>query len=59
MVICLTRGYKTFFMLKSIEHKIYHAHKCFKMPAIVGFLTFISMINTTSKSLKAREFFIF
>ena len=22
------QGYKTFFMLNSIEHKIYHAHKC-------------------------------
>ena len=30
-----------------------------KMPTIVGILTFISMINTTSKSLKARNGFIF
>ena len=30
-----------------------------KMPTIVGILTFISMINTTSGSLKARKFFIF
>ena len=29
-----------------------------KMPIIVGILTFISMINTTSESLKARNFFI-
>ena len=29
-----------------------------KMPTIVGILTFISMINTTSKSLKARKVFI-
>ena len=29
-----------------------------KMPTIVGILTFISMINTTSKRLKARNFFI-
>ena len=28
------------------------------MPTIVGILTFISMINTTSESLKARNFFI-
>ena len=28
-----------------------------KMPAIVGNLTFISMINTTSERLKARNFF--
>ena len=27
-----------------------------KMPTIVGILTFISMINTTSESLKARKF---
>ena len=27
-----------------------------KMPTIVGILTFISMINTTSESLKARNF---
>ena len=30
-----------------------------KMPTIVGILTFISMINTTSDSLKARIVFIF
>ena len=30
-----------------------------KMPAIVGILTFISMINTTSESLKARKVIIF
>ena len=29
-----------------------------KMPAIVGILTFISRINTTFESLKARNFFI-
>ena len=29
-----------------------------KMPTIVGILTFISMINTTSESLKAINFFI-
>ena len=29
-----------------------------KMPTIVGILTFISMINTTSERLKARNFFI-
>ena len=28
-----------------------------KMPTIVGILTFISMINTTSERLKARNFF--
>ena len=29
-----------------------------KMPTIVGILTFMSMINTTSERLKARNFFI-
>ena len=29
------------------------------MPTIVGILTFISMINTTSESLKARKICIF
>ena len=29
-----------------------------KMPTIVGILTFISMINTRSERLKARNFFI-
>ena len=29
-----------------------------KMPTIVGIFTFISMINTTSESLKARNIFI-
>ena len=37
---------------------VYHAHKCLKMPTIVGFLTFISMINTSSWRLKARNMFI-
>ena len=30
-----------------------------KMPTIVGILTFISMINNPSESLKARKIFIF
>ena len=29
-----------------------------KMPTIVGILTFISMINTKSERLKARNFFV-
>ena len=29
-----------------------------KMPTIVGILTFISVINTTSERLEARDFFI-
>ena len=35
----------------SAEHEIYHV----KMPTIVGILTFISMINTTSEGLTARN----
>ena len=35
---------------------LFHAHKQ-QMATIVGILTFISMINTTSKSLKARNVF--
>ena len=38
-------------MLKSAEHELYHV----KMPTSVGILTFISMINTASESLKVRE----
>ena len=30
-----------------------------KMPTIVGILTFMSMINTTSEHVKARKVFIF
>ena len=30
-----------------------------KMPTIVGILTFISMINTISESLKAKGIFVF
>ena len=30
-----------------------------KMPTIVGILSFISMINTPSESLKTRKVFIF
>ena len=51
------QGHKTFYMLNSAEHKIYPAHK-FKMPTIIGILTFISIINTTSERLKAKYFFI-
>ena len=51
------RGYKTFFMANSAEHKFILLINV-KMPTIVGILTFISMINTTSERLKARNFFI-
>ena len=42
---------KLFFMLNSVEHEIYLLINV-KMPTIVGILTFISMINTTSERLK-------
>ena len=41
-------------MLNSTEHKFIMLINV-KMPTIVGILTFISTINTTSKSLKARK----
>ena len=45
-----SRGYKTFSMLNSTEHKNYPA---------VGILTFISMINTSNDSLKERNTYLF
>ena len=45
-------------MFNSTEHEIKTAHKV-KMPKIVGILTFISRINTTSESFKARKPFDF
>ena len=39
---------KTFFMLNSAEHKIFLLVDV-KMPTIVGILTLMSMINTTSE----------
>ena len=44
------------FMLNSAEHEIYPFMNV-KMPTIVGILTFISMMNTTPESFKARNFF--
>ena len=46
------KGNLTFSMLNSAEHEIYPAHECY---AIVGILTFISMIKTTSEQ---KNFFI-
>ena len=53
-------GYQTFHAHYSNELEIYPAHINVKMPTIVGILTFtgISMINTTSESIQARNFFI-
>ena len=46
---------KLFFLLNSAEFILLIN---VKMPTIVGILTFISMINTLSVRLKARNFFI-
>ena len=51
------RGYKTFPMLNQPSTKFTLLINV-KMPTIVGILTFISMINTTSERLKSRNFFI-
>ena len=51
------RGYKTFFMHNSAEHRIYPAHKC-KNANNCWYFNIISMMNTTSEKLKARNFFI-
>ena len=48
-------GYETFSMLNSIENEN-HVCRCWTM---VGILTFISMINTASESLKARKKLLF
>ena len=50
-------GYKTFSMLTQLSTKFILLINV-KMPTIVGILTFISMMNTTSERLKARNFFI-
>ena len=47
------RGYKTFHAMKFIM--LINV----KMPTIVGILTFISMVNITSESLKARNILFF
>ena len=52
--ISLSRGKQNFFMLKSTEHNIIMLINV-KFPTIVAILTFISMIETTSESLKERK----
>ena len=42
---------------ESIEYSFTHLHT--RMSTILGIFTFISMINTTSGSLKAKRVFIF
>ena len=56
-IVAWPQGYKTNFMLDSVEQEIYPLINV-KMLTIVGILTFISMIKATSERLKARNFFI-
>ena len=51
-------GYKTFSCSTQLSIRFIRLINA-KMPTIVGILTFISMINKTSQSLKARKVFIF
>ena len=39
------RGYKNF-MLHSAEHKMFPAHKCYKMPTFVGILRYMSRMDS-------------
>ena len=52
------RCYKTFFILNSAEHEIILLINV-KLPAIVGNLTFISMINTTSERQSKTLLYLF
>ena len=49
-----TPGYKIFSMLNSTEHEFILPRNV-KMPTVVGILTFIRRMNTTSESFKARK----
>ena len=55
----LARGYKTFFMLNLKPNMKFIMLINVKLSTIVGILTFMSMMNTTSESLRARKIFIF
>ena len=57
MLVVRPRGYKTFLCSTQLSTK-FNLLINVKMPTIVGIFTFISMINTTSERLKARNFFI-
>ena len=54
----MARGYKTFSCSTQLSTKFILLINV-KMPTIVGILTFISIINTTSERLKARNFLLF
>ena len=49
---------KHFFMLNSLEHVLYSAHKCLNSNLFWGILTIISWIYTTSESSKAIQTFL-
>ena len=51
------QGFKTFPCSTQLSTKLILLINV-KMPTMVGILTFISMINTTSERLRARNFFI-
>ena len=52
------RIYKAFSFSTELSRKFIQLMNV-KMPTIVGILTFISMINTISERIKARNFFYF
>ena len=56
-LLTTARSYKTYSCSTKLSTK-FILLKNVKMPTIVGILTFISMINTSSERLKARNFFI-
>ena len=61
--LCIENQFKSgpevlnFFMLTTEQKNIMLIND--KMPTIIGILTFISMINTTSDSLIAQRLFVF
>ena len=61
--LCIENQFKSgpevlnFFMLTTEQKNIMLIND--KMPTIIGILTFISMINTTSESLIAQRLFVF
>ena len=52
-IVIRPRGYKTFFILNSAEHEF----NLLINVKIVGILTFVCMINTTSERHKASRYF--
>ena len=51
---------KALFKLNLTEHNIYHAHKCVKMPILVGILKYISFKDALSvATFKSSNMFVF